>query len=149
MTPIYAAPAIDYGCRMGKAVSALAVAVAAVVLSAAPAYAAPPAKALTLADSGKTVTLVPGQRMRVRLDVCYGCGYHWATSRAPDPRVLKRMPQRQSSSGGCKPPCTGGSAETIFRYIARARGSTRLTLDYIPPGSESPEMRFELRVRVR
>jgi predicted secreted protein len=126
--------------------SVVAVAVAAVVLSAAPASAAPPAEALTLADSGKTVTLVPGQRLRVRLEVCYSCGYHWETRLAPSPRVLRRQPQRQS--GGCKAPCVGGITFTIFRYVARARGSTRLLLAYIPPGSSTPDETFRLRVRV-
>jgi predicted secreted protein len=133
---------------MRKVVLGVAVATALVVLGAGPAPAAPPAKVLTLADSGSTVTLVPGQRLRVKLEVCYSCGYRWATRRAPAPRVLRRRPQRQQSTGNCQPPCVGGSAVTIFRYVARARGRTRLRLGYIPPGSSTAEQTFRLRVRV-
>jgi predicted secreted protein len=104
---------------------------------------------LTLADSGKTVTLVRNRRLRVRLDVCYSCGYHWQTLLAPDRRVLRRQAQRQESDDTCKGPCVGGSAVTIFRYVARSTGTTRLRLGYIPPGQEVPEQTFRLRVRVR
>jgi predicted secreted protein len=125
----------------------IVIALALIVLSEASAPAAPRAKVLTFADSGTTVTLVPGQRLRVRLEVCHGCGYHWETRRAPDPRVLRR--QHQRTSGGCKPPCAGGLAVTSFRYVARARGRTRLRLAYVPPGSSTAGRTFRLRVHVR
>ena len=129
------------------AVASVLAAVLALILAPA-ASAGPPAKVLTLADSGKTVTLAQGQGLRVRLSVCYSCGYHWETRRAPARRVLRRLPQR-TSGGTCEPPCVGGSVVTIFRYTARAAGRTRLRLGYIPPGSSSPEETFRLRVRVR
>ena len=124
------------------------VATALVLVTAPAAAAAPPAKVLTLADSGRTVTLAEGQGLRVRLSVCYSCGYHWETLRAPARRVMRRQPQR-TSGGTCEPPCVGGSVVTTFRYRARAAGRTRLRLGYIPPGSAPPEQTFRLRVRVR
>jgi predicted secreted protein len=134
--------------RRLRSVVAAATATALVLTASPAASSAPPAKVLKLADSGKTVTLVRNQRLRVRLKVCYGCGYHWQTLRAPDHRVLRRQPQRVSG-GNCKAPCAGGSAVTIFRYVARSTGTTRLRLGYIPPGQSIPEKTFRLRVRVR
>src|SRR3954452_10310226 len=98
----------------------LALTLASLVVCGAPASAAPPAKVVTQSDTGGTVTLVPGQRLRIELGVCYSCGYHWETRQPPSPHVLRRLAQRQSS--GCRPPCVGGSAITKFRYVARASG---------------------------
>ena len=123
------------------------VAVVLCALAAAPARAAPPPKVLDSGDSGQTVTLAKGQHLRIELSVCYSCGYHWETRKAPSRRVLRRLKQR--TSGGCKPPCTGGSAVTKFRYAARARGDTSLRLGYIPPGSSTPAQTFRLRIKVR
>ena len=126
--------------------SRVALAFALCLLSATSASAAPRTKVLTIADDGTTVTLVPGQRLRIELSVCYSCGYHWETRRAPSRRVLHRLPQRVSSD--CTPPCVGGTAVTKFRYVARGRGRTRMRLAYIPPGSSAPQETFRLRVRV-
>src|SRR3954451_11290444 len=125
----------------------LALTLASLMVSAAPASAAPPAKVLTQKDTGRTISLVAGQRLRIELEVCYSCGYQWETRRPPSAHVLRRLAQRRSS--GCQPPCVGGSAVTKFRYVARASGRTRLRLAYIPPGSSTPEATFRLRVRVR
>ena len=118
-----------------------------VLLIAAPANATPPPKVLDFGDSGQTVTLVPGQHLRIELSVCYSCGYSWETRRAPSRRVLRRLKQR--TSGSCKDPCTGGSAVTKFRYAARARGTTKLRLAYVPPGTSTPEQTFRLRIKVQ
>ena len=119
------------------------------LLALAPATsAAPKTRILTVKDSGKTVTLVPGQRLRIELEVCYSCGYHWETTRAPSKQVLTRQKQLQRGNG-CAAPCAGGSATTIFRYLGRAAGRTSLRLSYIPPGSTKPAKRFNLTVRVR
>jgi predicted secreted protein len=128
----------------------LALTVTAVALTiASPAPAAPPAKVLTFADSGKTVSLARGQALRIRLEVCGGCGYHWETRTAPDTQVLRRQSQQQEKSDDCEPPCVGGSTFTIFRYVGRASGRTTLRLGYIPPGSSKPSKSFRLTVRVR
>jgi predicted secreted protein len=125
------------------------VAAAAGALAVASAQATVPApKVLKLKDSGRTVTLVPGQELQIRLKVCYSCGYHWGTQLAPDKAILTRLKQEQESSG-CKAPCAGGSAVTIFRYRAKADGTTKLRLGYIPPGQQPAGKRFKLRVIVR
>ena len=124
------------------------IAIIALLMSAADTQAlVPPPKVLKQKDSGRTVRLLPGQELQVRLKVCYSCGYHWATQLAPDNGVLKRLKQRDS--GGCQVPCVGGSAVTIFRYRAKADGTTKLRLGYIPPGQQPADKIFNLRVLVR
>ena len=43
----------------------------------------------------------------------------------------------------------GGAAVTIFRYRAKADGTTKLRLGYIPPGQQPAKKLFKLRVIVR
>lgn len=129
---------------------ALLVAIAVLLVGAADTQAVAPApKVLKQTDSGKTVRLVPGQELRIRLNVCYSCGYHWATQLAPDKAVLRRLKQTQETSGDCQAPCVGGAAVTIFRYRAKADGTTKLQLGYIPPGRQPADKVFKLRVIVR
>jgi predicted secreted protein len=126
------------------------VAIAVVLVGAADTQAIVPApKVLKQKDSGRTVRLVPGQELQIRLKVCYSCGYHWETQLAPDKAVLRRLKQRQESSGDCQAPCVGGAAVTIFRYRAKADGTTKLRLGYIPPGQQPADKVFKLRVIVR
>src|SRR5689334_13145481 len=124
-------------------------AAAIVLLVAAAAQAVVPApKVLEQKDSGRTVTLVAGQELQIRLKVCTSCGYRWETQRAPDNAVLTRLKQRQERSG-CQAPCVGGSGVTIFRYRGKAAGTTKLRLGYIPPGQQAAAKHFRLQVRVR
>src|SRR4051812_21129793 len=126
------------------------VAVAILLVAVADAQAIVPApKVLDQKDSGRTVTLVPGQELRIRLKVCYSCGYHWETQLAPDKGVLTRLKQKQKTAGDCHAPCVGGAAVTIFRYRANADGRTKLRLGYIPPGRQPADKLFKLRVIVR
>ena len=119
-----------------------------VVLIGATAQATSPApKVVGQSDSGRTVALAPGQELRIRLSVCSSCGYHWQIERAPDKAVLTRLKQRRQASN-CRPPCVGGNEVTIFRYRARAAGTTTLRLGYIPPGGRKATKQFRLRVRV-
>ena len=109
----------------------------------------PQALQLKLKDSGRTVGLVPGQELRIRLYDCYDCGYVWHTQLEPDAAVLTRLKQRQQSLGDCHAPCAGGAAMTIFRYRAKAHGTTKLRLRYLPPGQQPATKVFKLRVNVR
>jgi predicted secreted protein len=123
-------------------------AMAVVLVGAGAAQAVVPApKVLKAADTGKTVRLVPGQELQIRLSVCASCGYRWETRLAPDKAVLTRLKQRQSS-GNCQAPCVGGTAVTTFRYRAKADGTTKLRLAYIPPGRQPAAKAFKLRVIV-
>jgi predicted secreted protein len=113
------------------------VAIALVLLGAADTQAIVPVpKVLKQKDSGRTVRLVAGQELRIRLKVCYSCGFHWETELAPDKAVLKRLKQREENLSDCPPPCVGGAAVTVFRYRAEADGKTKLQLGRIPPGQQ-------------
>src|SRR3954469_12300133 len=105
------------------------------------AAAATAAKVVTINDNEKTVTLVKGQRLRVRLPVCDGCRNNWKLKHAPDRHVLRRQSQLRSGSGA--------NAVIVFRYVARASGRTSLEIDEVPPGARRPEQVFRLKVQVR
>ena len=116
------------------------------------AHAAPATKTLTVADSGKTVTIAANQKLQIKLQECGSCGYDWSTTLKPDPKVLTRRPQGHSSPPACTPPepCpVGGSTTTLFRYEGKANGTTTLRLSYFGPGKSKPSKTFRLVVRVR
>jgi predicted secreted protein len=105
-------------------------------------------------DSGKTITLARGDRLRIELDVCPGCGYHWELRRKPSRHVLRRLKQRSHGTGCAdpppgEPPCVGGTYVTIYRWAAHGAGVTRLRLASIPPGQQPPDQVLRFRVRVR
>jgi predicted secreted protein len=126
--------------------SIAALAAAAAALCSAPATATPSPKVVTLADSGKTVRLVAGQRLYIRLKACPSCGFHWVTRRAPDKHVLRSL--APMTEGGCKAPCTGGNVTKVTRYAARAKGATSLRFEYLPPGRTKPAKTFRLSIKV-
>src|SRR3954464_15023694 len=111
------------------------------------ANAAPATKTLTIADNGKTVTIARHQKLHIDLNTCGGCGYRWETTAKPDPKVLKRRPNLQKGNNSCQQPCTGGSYTTIFRYEGKARGRTKLRLEYFGPGRSKSSETFRLTVR--
>jgi predicted secreted protein len=127
---------------------ALALAIAtATALGAAPADAAVPApKVVRYRDNGSTVRLVPGQELRIRLGICSGCGEDWKVRRAPSKLVLTRLEQGEDHDE-CGLGCVPGNQFTIFRYRAKAPGTTRLKLASVYDGEVDGF--FRLRVRVR
>jgi predicted secreted protein len=127
------------------------IAVAAAMLTVATATAAVPApRKLGIGDSGKTVTIVAGQEVRIKLTTCPSCGYHWKTVLKPNAVVLTRLPQLTGDSTCAgKPGCTGGTVKTTFRWKGRTAGVTKLQLAYFAPASDDPAKAFTLTVRVR
>jgi predicted secreted protein len=125
----------------------LAVLLAAFSLAAA----APATKTLTIADSGKTVTIAPHQRLEIKLSDCGTCGYSWKTTVKPDRKVLTPRPPVHSKPPACtEQPCpVGGNTTMRFRYDGKAAGRTTLRLEYFGPGKSKPAKTFRLTVRVR
>src|SRR3954453_1615452 len=122
---------------------------AALLVTLSLANAAPATKTLTSADSGKTVTIAKQQRLQIKLTECGSCGYRWATTVKPDPKVLTRRPNLHKGNHSCQPPCTGGSYTDIFRYTGKATGRTTVQLEYFPPGQSKSSDTFRITVRVR
>src|SRR5689334_14711618 len=91
------------------------------------ANAAPATKTVTSTDSGKTVTIAKHQQLRIELSECGSCGYSWKTTVKPDSKVLTRRPVLHTHPT-CQAPCTGGSYTTVFRYVGKAAGRTKLRL---------------------
>jgi predicted secreted protein len=117
---------------------------------AVPAVAAVPRdRVVRKADSGKTIDLVPGQRLVIRLSECASCGYSWPAATKPNALVLRFV-----SSSVVRPPgggaghAVGGNVTRVLVYRAGSKGATSLARIYRAPDGTTDE-RFELKVRVR
>jgi predicted secreted protein len=111
------------------------------------AVAAPPASAAKVVhrkDSGKTVTLVLGEKLTIRLTQCSPCGYAWRFAKAPSRDVLRKSGDRYVNPPG---PGVGGAGTRIITYVAKAGGTTALRLSYVNP-SGVKEDTFRLKVKV-
>jgi predicted secreted protein len=134
---------------MRTLVTSLAVAAATLTVATADAI-VPAPRTLGIGDSGKTVTIVAGQEVRIKLTTCPSCGYHWSTVLKPNAVVLTRLRQLTGDSTCAgKPGCAGGTNKTTFRWKGRTAGVTKLELAYFPPGKNDPAKSFTLTVRVR
>jgi len=100
----------------------------------------------TMADSGHTVTLALGQRLRVKLPAQAGTGYSWSIISGAKPML--HLNGSAVTHVTDKP---GGSATQVYRFTAVAAGSGRLRIEYRRPWEHTvPAVkRFSLRVRVR
>ena len=109
--------------------------------------ATPPA-AVTLrdADSGGTTTLVPGQRLVLRLNANATTGFAWQTATAPAPAILSTV------SSTYEPPAGGGigaGGTQVLIYQAALAGQTTLRLIYVQPFNPGNVAReFTCTVRV-
>jgi predicted secreted protein len=87
--------------------------------------------------SSQTMTLDQGQKLSLTLLECDSCGYSWKSEVKPDPRILTRRPT------------VTRDGRRILRYVARARGTTTLTLAFQGPAGTEPVQRYTLTVKVR
>jgi hypothetical protein len=83
---------------------------------------------LTPKDSGKTLTLTVGQRLRVDLDL--GAG-HYVLAPEFDPAVLALMGQSMESTSGPK----GSSSRVVYEFLVRQGGQTELVISAKSSGS--------------
>jgi predicted secreted protein len=108
--------------------SSLAMAFAALMLFAEASYAmsAPPTdpKVITAADAGKTVSLIVGEQLTVRLDAQPGTGFGWE----PDATSTPLLSSKGSTLSGGNIP--GGVETQSLTFVARAAGEGNLKLVY-------------------
>jgi predicted secreted protein len=104
------------------------VVLAALLLSAQVSLSAPPdAVVITAADAGKTVALVVGERLTVKLDAQSGTGFAWA----PDATSTSLLALLGTTHGRAAMP---GSAESQnLTFVARSAGEGNLKLAYRRP----------------
>jgi predicted secreted protein len=111
------------------------------------AVAVPPASAAKVVhrkDSGKTITLAPGEKLTIRLTQCSPCGYAWRYAASPASKILKRTGDRYVDPPGT---AVGGPGTRVIAYVAKAAGTTALRLVYVSPGG-AKEDTFRLKVKV-
>ncbi len=99
------------------------------------------------ADSGKTVTLVVGQVVTVRLASNPSTGYRWQTATEPDPQYLIVV-----DSGYDRPAenAPGASGQAWWKLRATGAGSTSIELRYVRPWEpDAKAQQFTLNVTVK
>jgi len=102
-------------------------------------------------DSGKTITLAPGEQLVVKLTECAPCGYSWRYGIPPDKRILKRTRSTYTNPPGTNdnPPTVGGAGTRSIFYVGKASGRTKLRLDYFGPGGGAAADHFRLTIKVK
>jgi len=99
------------------------------------------------ADNEKTVSLVVGDELEVRLEAQLGTGYSWRVAER-DERILDRLGEPAVESPKDKKP--GSKEVQVFRYQAKAAGQSTLTLEYARPWEKDkpPLRKFRVPLRV-
>jgi predicted secreted protein len=100
-------------------------------------------------DSGRTLHLHVGDRLRIRLLTVTDGDFFWHFVRRPDPAVV-RVVRKRIVAPKLAPGQVGGAAHTIYRLRAVGEGRTRIRLVYYQ-GTMRQQVakRFTLRFRVR
>ncbi len=102
---------------------------------------------LTRGDDGQEIELHKGDLVEINLPARPGTGYAWAID-AVDEGVLAPVGEGSFEHHA---PMPGGGTTQSWRFRAVSPGTTLLRLAYRRPweGSQAPEERFEVWVRVR
>lgn len=97
------------------------------------------------ADAGKTIAIVVGQRLSVRLPYVGGTGYSWTP--VHDSAALLTFDGASVTVGQAMP---GAASEQILTFTARAPGTELLELDYARPWEKTtpPLKRFSITVEI-
>jgi|UniRef100_A0A7C3V9R5 hypothetical protein len=111
-----------------NAIIALCLAVACLI-AAGPAWAGP--LILTAKDSGKTLTVAVGQRLRV--DLHLGAGQHLVAPEF-DPMVLTLLGQSLQSTSGPQ----GAFSRVVYDFLVRQGGQTELAVSSKGSGNQGP-----------
>ena len=114
-----------------------AIVTAALVVPAAASAHTPTQAGTQQTPSRQTMTLDQGQKLSLTLLECGSCGYSWKTEVKPDPRILTRKST------------VTREGRRVLRFVARARGTTTLTLAFGSPADTEPVQRYTLTVNVR
>ncbi len=88
-------------------------------------------------DNAKTVTLSPGQHLRVELNANQSTPYQWVVRTAPDPAVLTPTGDPTYIPGNTDR--VGAPGHEVFEFQAVASGTTAIELRYerISPEGQS------------
>jgi predicted secreted protein len=104
-----------------------------------------------LDDDGKVVDVPRGATLVLKLSLSSGTGYAW-TPAASDAGVLDAVGERSSEAlADAASPMPGGPRLDVYRFAARAPGTTAVTLELRRPWEQDapPARSFHVTVRVR
>lgn len=101
---------------------------------------------LTQSDNGRSVTISPGETLRIELDENPGTGFRWALERGSDPILELRTSDYIPAAGAG----AGGGGQRVWTFTARKTGEARLALKRWRAweGDKSTVERLEIRIRV-
>lgn len=127
----------------------LATGLALLATPVAGASAALPIKRITAADNGTEVVLRAQQQATIRLAANASTGYRWRLRTRPDFEVVRIEAFRyeQPKSEG-DVPMTGVPGRQLYVLRGALAGRTRLTAEYVAPGTGAVVRRFSVRFRV-
>lgn len=94
--------------------------------------------------SGSTVTIQPGQELRIQLSESASVGYRWEVTSEPDGDILEFLGRDVEADD---PGVDGGTETVSFRYAGTGPGTTRVVLSRDYRG-ERIDRTFELTVEV-
>lgn len=98
--------------------------------------AARPDVRLVDADSGGTVTLEAGQRMRIVLESNASTGFTWTVSDSPNAAVL--VPLGEPFYVDAVSDLVGAPGYQVFDFLAVSPGTTSIALSYVRPTTSEP-----------
>lgn len=117
-----------------------------------PAVAAGAGVAVTDADNGKTVVVIPNTTVTITLESNASTGYSWEVLTAPDATIAGLLPgagrYTEPPTKPTSPPIVGAPGTQTFAFRSHALGNTKIILGYIPPAGSKPGKTFALDIRV-
>lgn len=103
---------------------------------------------LTMQDSGRTLSLKPGDSFRIALQSNPTTGFSWSEAAEPAPDVIRLTVKRFVSAQKQKD-FVGGPGRTEFIYKAVAPGETEIRLNYKRSWETvAPDKTFMLKIIV-
>ncbi|MDB4349502.1 protease inhibitor I42 family protein [Omnitrophica bacterium] len=98
---------------------------------------------LSKEDSGRTIRLVIGDKINIKVKGRPTAGYFWQEKKL-DTSILENV------DSVFKPfdQATGSFGTVTYRYKAIGKGETRLRLEEYPPGKDEPSSFIDIRVIV-
>jgi inhibitor of cysteine peptidase len=102
---------------------------------------------LTQADNGKSVTIGPGETVRISLDENPSTGFRWALEQGND-EILELLTSDYIQGSG---PGVGGGGKRVWKFTAKKSGDARLVMKRWRTweGDKSTVERLEVTIHVK
>ena len=100
-------------------------------------------------SNGKTIHVLPGETVRVKLEANHTTGYSWSVA-SVDKSILEVGDEGEYMSNPHPEGMVGVGGNEVWNFKAIAAGETEISLVYVRPWekNEAPAMSFKLKVVV-